>query len=202
MDFSSTYAELTDDELLQIASDRASLTDEAVTALDAEMRRRKLSHGDIDRHERLVKRAEQLETERRVRKLIGTRGNRPRWFLLGPVFGTLLVIALVTSMYQRIPQRYHFSPDWEQAAEIVLFSSAFILVAGTSWWRKVAFWVSLAVSSAIHAVLVHYWFVHAGNPGNRGRRADEPWAILLGLVLFLVVYGCGFLLRQTGARKT
>ncbi len=46
-DFSTEYSERSDDELLLLASDRASLTTEAAAALDAELRRRNLteSHG-------------------------------------------------------------------------------------------------------------------------------------------------------------
>jgi hypothetical protein len=42
-DFFTEYSERSDDELLLLASDRASLTTEAATALDAELCRRHLT---------------------------------------------------------------------------------------------------------------------------------------------------------------
>ena len=46
-DFQREYAELSDDELLQVASDRQSLSDNAKSALDAEIRNRNLTAADL-----------------------------------------------------------------------------------------------------------------------------------------------------------
>ena len=50
-EFQHEYAELSDDELLQLASDRQSLTDDAKSALDAEMRSRHLTSADLAKHQ-------------------------------------------------------------------------------------------------------------------------------------------------------
>jgi hypothetical protein len=48
------YANLSDDELLRLASERSSLTDEAKVALDAEMHGRNLTAADIKTHTETV----------------------------------------------------------------------------------------------------------------------------------------------------
>jgi len=55
IDFSTEYSERSDDELLQLATQRHSLTTEAAAALDAELRRRNLTDSDRVEHQRLVK---------------------------------------------------------------------------------------------------------------------------------------------------
>ena len=62
-DFSAEYSERSNDELLQLASDRHSLTTEAVAALDAELHRRNLTDSDRVEHQRFVKRQEQREAK-------------------------------------------------------------------------------------------------------------------------------------------
>jgi hypothetical protein len=74
-------------------------------------------------------------------------------------------------------------PDWQEAAVLVMFASVLIAVVGRSWWRQIAFWMSLALSSAIHTFAVHAWTQRAGNP--RSGQLD----CLLGFALFLGVYG-------------
>jgi hypothetical protein len=49
------YAKLGDDELLQLASDRSSLSDEAKLALDTEVHRQSLTAVDITSHEDFVR---------------------------------------------------------------------------------------------------------------------------------------------------
>ena len=61
-DFQRKYRELSDDELLQVASDRQSLTDNAKSALDAEICNRNLTAADLAKHQNFVKRREQRET--------------------------------------------------------------------------------------------------------------------------------------------
>jgi len=82
-EFQHEYAGLSDDELLQLASDRQSLTDDAKSALDAEMRNRNLTSADVIRHQNLVKRSEQRETRRRNRILFGTRRGLLAWIRFG-----------------------------------------------------------------------------------------------------------------------
>ena len=74
------YSKLSDDELLLLASDRASLRAEAAAALDVELRRRNLTPSDQTKYLHFVKRNEQLEVMRRR-----TRG----WEILRDVFGLI-----------------------------------------------------------------------------------------------------------------
>ena len=57
-DFQDEYTKLTDDELLQLASDRDSLTDGAQSALDNEIRNRNLTPSDLAKHVNLVNRSD------------------------------------------------------------------------------------------------------------------------------------------------
>jgi hypothetical protein len=82
-EFQHEYAELSDDELLQLASDRQSLTDDAKSALDAEMRNRNLTSADLAKHQDFVKKNEQRETRRRNRKLFGRRRGLLAWVQFG-----------------------------------------------------------------------------------------------------------------------
>lgn len=84
--FSIEYSERSDDELLELASDRVSLTTEAAAALDAELRRRNLTESDQAKHQHFVKRNEQRDATRRRRKIFGTP-ERPT-FMGRPVLGT------------------------------------------------------------------------------------------------------------------
>jgi hypothetical protein len=188
-DFSTEYSERSDDELLLLASDRASLTTEAAAALDAELRRRNLTESDQIKHQQFIKRNEQREARRRSRKIFGTRSDRSKWV---DVFWTLLAIALISFTYLALPSRYHMRPDWQEAAVHVMFASVFIVVVGSSWWRKIGFWMSLLLSSAIHIFVVHAWIQRVGNL----TRGQGKLAILLGFVLFLAVYGFVWLLRR------
>jgi hypothetical protein len=188
-DFSAEYFERSDDELLLLASDRASLTTEAAAALDAELRRRNLTESDQVKHQQFVKRNEQREARRRRRKIFGTRSDRSQWV---DVFWTLLAIALILFTYLALPSRYHMKPDWQEAAVHVMFASVFIAVIGSSWRRKIGFWMSLLLSSAIHIFVVHAWIQRVGNLS----RGQGKLAILLGFVLFFAVYGFVWLLRR------
>lgn len=193
-DFSGQYAELSDEELLQIASERTSLTDEAVAALNAELSQRKLTHDDITEHERFVKQGLQREAKKVRRKLFGTRRSRDSWVDgIATAFWSFVAFALIASTYAALPQRYHFSPDWQQAAENVLFASVFLAVASGSWGKRIAFWMSLLISSTLHAILLHTWIVRGGTVSGR---QTGKLAVLLGIVLFFVVYGCGYALRR------
>jgi hypothetical protein len=188
-DFTTEYSGRSDDELLLLASDRASLTTEAAAALDAELRRRNLSESDQAKHQQFVKRNEQREARRRQRKIFGTRSGRSKWV---DVFWTSLAIALISFTYLALPSRYHMRPDWQEAAVHVMFASVFIAVVGSSWSRKIGFWMSLLLSTAVHMFVVHAWIQRIGHLS----RGQGKLAILLGLALFFVVYGFVSLLRR------
>jgi hypothetical protein len=188
-DFFTEYSERSDDELLLLASDRASLTTEAATALDAELCRRHLTKSDQVRHQQFVKRNEQRETTKRRRRIFGSRRDRGAWLDL---FWAILGMALISFTYLALPSRYHMKPDWQEAAVHVMFASVFIAVVGRSWWRQIGFWMSLILSSAIHLFVVHAWIQRVGNLS----RVQGKLAILLGFVLFFAVYGFVFLLRR------
>lgn len=103
-DFSTQYADLNDEQLLQVASDRESLTDDAVAALDAEMRKRNLTREDLITHERFVERSRQRDARRTRRKLFGSRRYRESWVNgLVPVFWSAFVIALIWVAYIALP---------------------------------------------------------------------------------------------------
>ena len=188
-DFSNEYSERSDDELLLLASDRASLTTEAAVALDAELRRRNLTESDQAKHQQFVKRNEQRELRRRRRKIMGTWRDRRSWVDL---FWGLRAIALILCTYLTLPSRYHLKPDWQGPAVDVMFASVFIAVASSVLWRKIAFWMSLAISSAIHLFVVHAWIQRAGNLSS----GQERLAVLLGFVLFFAAYAFVWALRR------
>jgi len=188
-DFFTEYSERSDDELLLLACDRASLTTEAATALDAELCRRHLTKSDQVRHQQFVKRNEQRETTKRRRRIFGSRRDRGAWLDL---FWAILGMALISFTYLALPSRYHMKPDRQEAAVHVMFASVFIAVVGRSCWRQIGFWMSLILSSAIHLFVVHAWIQRVGNLS----RVQGKLAILLGFVLFFAVYGFVFLLRQ------
>ena len=188
-DFSAEYFERTDDELLLLASDRDSLTTEAANALDAELSRRNLTESDQAKHEQFVKRNEQRDEKRRRRRIFGTRRDRRSWVDL---FWALIAIALISFTYLALPSRYHMKPDWQEAAVDVMFASVFIAAPSSVWERKITFWMSLAISSAIHLVVVHAWIQRVGNlSSGRGKLA-----VLLGFVLFFAVYAFVWVLRR------
>jgi hypothetical protein len=192
-EFQQEYGKLSDEELLRLASDTSSLVDEAKAALDCEMRNRGLTHDDLARHQNLLKRVEQRETRKRVRKL---RRKTDSWVDgVVTLFWSAFGVALIWIAYLALPPQYHFSPDWQEAAGYVMLASVFLVAAGFGpWLKKVAFWISLLISSVTHAFIVHGWIVRTGSLDGYGRRAHL--AIMLGPVLFLVVYGCGYFLRR------
>jgi len=159
-DFSTEYSVRSDDELLMLASDRASLTKEATAALDAELRRRNLAESDQINRQQFVKRKEQREAKKRRRKIFGTGRDRGAWLDL---LWAILAMALISSTYLALPGRYHMTPDWREAAVHMMFASVLIAVVGRSWWRKIGFWMSLILSSATHLFVVHAWIQRVGN---------------------------------------
>lgn len=188
-DFSTEYSERGDDELLLLASDPSALTTEAAAALDAELRRRNLTESDQAKYQQFVKRNDQRAANRQRRKILGTRRDRRSWV---DVFWALIAMALISFTYLALPSRYHMKPDWQEAAVDVMFASVFIAVSSDVWRRKIGFWMSLAISSAIHLVVVHAWTQRVGNFS----RGQGKLAILLGFVLFFAVYGVVWMLRR------
>lgn len=69
LNFSAEYSERSDDELLLLASERDSLTGEAATALDAELRRRNLTRSDQVEYQQFVKDNEKREARMQRRRL-------------------------------------------------------------------------------------------------------------------------------------
>ena len=188
-DFATEYSGKSNDDLLLLASERASLTTEAAAALDAELRRRNLTQSDQAKYQHFVKRHEQLEANRERRRVLGTRADRSSW---GDLFWVAVVIALISIAYQMLPSRYHLDPDWQESAVCVMFASVFIAITGRNWWRKFGFWMSLAISSGIHLVIVHDCKQRVGS----FTRSQGKLAVLLGLVLFFAVYGIVWVLRR------
>ena len=89
-DFSTEYTEATDDELLHLATERASLTTEAAVALDAELRRRNLAETDRITYQKLVKRQDWRESRSRRRKVFGK--NHISWRESLSAFAIMAVI--------------------------------------------------------------------------------------------------------------
>jgi hypothetical protein len=191
LNFSAEYSQRSDDELLQLASDRFSLTSEASAALDDELHQRNLTESDRAKHQQFVRRKEQREAMRRRRKIFNTRSHSGNWVdNWVDLFWALLATVVISSVYLALPNRYHMKPDWQEAAVHVMFASVFIAVVGRSWWTQIGFWMSLALSSAIHMFVVHAWIQRAGHlPSGK-------LAVLLGFALFFAVYGFVWLLRR------
>jgi hypothetical protein len=192
-EFQEEYGKLSDEELMQLASDSSSLVDEAKAALDCEMRNRALTRDDLARHQNLLKHSERHETRKRARKL---RRKTASWVDgVVTLFWSACGFALIWIAYLAVPPRYHFSPDWQEAAGYAVFASAFLVAASFGrWLKKVTFWISLLISSVTHACIVHAWIVRTGS--LHGRRGPGNVAVLLGPLLFLVAYGSGYLLRR------
>jgi hypothetical protein len=186
--YSTEYSERRDDELLLLASDRASLTTEARAALDAELRRRNLTKSDQAKHQQFVKRNMQREARKHRRKIFGTRRDRGSWLDL---FWAIAAMSLISFTYLALPSRYHMKPDWQEAAEHMMFASVFIAVVGRSWWRKIA-------EDVVSPVVCHPPFrcpcLDTAGWNSQARAGKQ--AILLGFVLFFAVYGFVWLLRR------
>jgi cell division protein FtsW (lipid II flippase) len=180
IDFSAEYSQRSSDELLHLASARHSLTTDAAAALDAELRRRNLTESDRVEHQKFVKRQERREGRKRRWKIPGLK-DQLTW---RDILEALAVMAFILAAYFALPSRYHLKPDWQEAAVIVMITSVMVIFAARSW-RKITFWMSLGISSAIHLALVHAGTRRIPSLSrNQGRGAA-----FLGFVLFLAVYG-------------
>lgn len=180
IDFFTEYSRRSDDELLHLASARHFLTTEAAAALDAELRRRNLTESDRVEYQKSVKRQERREGRKRRWKIPGLK-DQLTWRDILEVFAAM---ALISITYFALPSRYHLKPDWQEAALIVTITSVMLVFAARSR-RKIAFWMSLGISSAIQLVLVHTWTRRIPSLS----RTQGRGAAVLGLVLFLAVYG-------------
>ena len=187
-DFSTEYSQRSDDELLHLATQRHFLTAEAAVALDAELRRRKLTEFDRVQHQKFENRQWRRESRGRRRKLFGRR--QFSWLELLAAF---LAMAVIACVYLSLPKRYQLKPDWEEAAAYVMIPSVMVTVGWKSLWRDIAFWMSLILSSAIQLAIAHAWIQRAGGL-NRGA---GKLAALLGFGLFVVIYGSVRLLRRS-----
>jgi hypothetical protein len=192
-DFQQEYAKLSNDELLQLASDRESLTADAKAALNAEMHSRGLTASDLAKQQGFVKKSKQRETKRRNAKLFGRHRSRQDWVETVVAF---LLVGLFVMAYFALPVRYRFSHDWQETAFYVMLSTVLTAVTIRAWSRKLWFWISLSLSGTAQALIVHAWIVRVGTLDGWGHRGDRRLAALLGFVLFLAVYGCGILLYQ------
>jgi hypothetical protein len=67
------YQGLTDDEVLQIATEREQLTDDARTVLESELARRRLSIKDVHSHKIAYEHAQKLEQSRTQHKILSRR---------------------------------------------------------------------------------------------------------------------------------
>jgi len=183
-DFSAEYSGRSDDELLQLASDRHSLTTEAAAALDAELSRRNLTDSDRIEHQRFVKRQEEREARKHRRKTFGPFKYQMSW---RDTLWAFAVIALLSFTYLALPTRFHFiKPEWQDPAFIAMMTSVIIAFACRSvFWRNVVFWVSMLISSAAHLVVVHALTQRVGGLS----RGAGKGAAVLGFLLFLAVFG-------------
>lgn len=181
-DPASEYSHWSDDEILHLASERHSLTAKGAAALDAELRRRNLTESDRVEYQKFVKRQEHREWRRGRRWKIPTPGLKSRlaWRQILEAFAAMTLISFT---YIALPSRYHLSPDWQEAALIVMLTSVMVAFSAISW-RKIAFWMSLGISSAIQLALLH---AVARRVPNLSRGAGRGAAVL-GILLFVVVY--------------
>jgi len=192
-DFTLEYSRRSDNELLRLANDRASLTTQAEAALVAELRRRNLNEADLARHQHFVRRYKQIDSKRRRRRIFGRWSDPSIWIHL---LLAVLVILVISAAYNALPSKFHFKPDWQEAAEAVMWVSVFIAL-GPFNRRTVTFWVSLVVSSSVHLAVAHAMIQREGTPG----RDQSELAIVLGLVLFFVLYFLFWVLRQKFFRE-
>jgi len=191
-DFAAEYSRRSDGELLHLASARHSLLPEAAAALDSELRRRHLTESDRIEHQKSVKRQERRESRRQTKLRRRWEGLGLKWQLNGREILELLgVMAVIVVAYFALPSSYHLSPDWQEAAVIVMLTSAGLAFIVRSW-RNIVFWISLGVSSTIHLIVVHAWTRQTPDLS----RAEAKIAFFIGFVLFLVVYGAVRLLRR------
>lgn len=186
-DFSTEYSELSDDELLHLASERSSLTDEAVAALDVELRHRHLTQSDQTKYQRHVNRLEHREFRTRRRKIFGKSRISP-WEILS----YFAAVGLIFLVYFQLPTRYRLTPDWQDPAVCTMLASVAIIGWWRELWRDVGYWTALILSSAAQLIIVHAFTQRVGELS----RGAGKGATLLGFILFIAAYGGIRLLRR------
>ena len=167
-DPSTEYSHRSDDELLQLATQRRSLTTEAATALDAELRRRNLTESDRIEHQKFRKRQERHEFIGRRRRLFGKRQ-----FSGLELLSMFAVMAVIACAYLALPKPYHLNPDWEQTAVYLMIPFVIVIVGWRSLWRDIAFWMAVVISCAIQLAVVHAWVQRAGELRRGAGRAPR-----------------------------
>jgi hypothetical protein len=179
-DFATDYAELSDDNILHLAGERASLTPEAVSALDSELRRRNLTDSHQTKYQRSVRRVERRESRAYRRKIFGK--SELSWPEILSAFGAMV---LISAAYFSLPSQYRLSAEWQDPAACVMIASVFIVAGWHSLWKELAFWISLILASVIQLAVVHEW-------AKRTVSLDRGYAklaALLGFVFFFGIYG-------------
>jgi hypothetical protein len=159
---------------------------------------RNLTAADIKIHARFVKKSELRQTRSRSHNLFGTRvPQRSSVEILVGLFSLTVAISLILAGYFALPTRYRLPADWQEGAGYAMFNFVFVAVwFFRDWGRRSGFWISLLISSTAHALMVHAWIVHVGADMLWRHRAYGKAALLLGLMLFFVVYGGGVFLRR------
>jgi hypothetical protein len=91
-DFQREYEKLSDDEILELASHRGSLTDDARSALESAIRNRNLTAVDLAKHENFTRRSDQRDKVRRNKILFGTKRTPLEWLRFA--FWVLVIMSI------------------------------------------------------------------------------------------------------------
>src|SRR4051794_1876087 len=124
-DFVTEYAERSDDELLHLASQRSSLTEEAAAALDMELQRRNLTPAELVNYKRSVHHADYRESRTRRRKIFWKWQYSWLEFLV-----VLTAVGLICWGDSGVPGRYQFNTDLGGAAFVGVGASFFVVGGG------------------------------------------------------------------------
>jgi hypothetical protein len=151
-DFSTQYAELSDEELLLIASDRTSLKDDALFALNSEMERRSLTDSDVAIYEGSLLQSGQLESEKRFRNIAEISSR----FLMAFRFASLVLINLVaavigtaildTALRRAIPPHGIGAALWKEIALSIICASGIGFGMWRTWRSEPAKWTWVIAS--------------------------------------------------------
>jgi len=178
------YQSLTDDEVLQIATEREQLTDDARSMLDSELALRKLSIKDVQSQKIAYERAEKLERARLGHKILSQRTFSRRGFGIN-FFGKTNV--------RRDPAG-HFE-EYDATQWVVILWIPVFPVATCTVHRTRSRWLGLTFKSAPQIIARH-----ARNWEQILLTWVKTAAILLGLrlVLLFLEFHPDFLRRLFG----